>query len=78
MKEKTIYNVFAMNFSTIFIHLYVDMWDFPGGPVVKNPPVMQETRVWSLSQDDTLGKEMTTPSSILAWEFPWTVEPDGL
>ena len=62
-------------FSAIFIHLYVDTWDFP---VVKNPPGMQETQVWSLSQDDTLEKEMTTPASVLAWEIPWTVEPDGL
>ena len=23
-------------------------------------------------------KEMTTPSSILAWKIPWRVEPDGL
>ena len=23
-------------------------------------------------------KEMATLSSILAWEFPWTGEPDGL
>ena len=27
---------------------------FPGGSVVKNLPVMQETPVWSLSQEDPL------------------------
>ena len=25
-----------------------------------------------------LEKEMTTHSSVLAWEIPWTEEPDGL
>ena len=32
----------------------------------------------SLSQEDPLGKEMATHSSILAWEVPWTKEPGGL
>ena len=39
---------------------------------------MQETQLRSLSQEDTLEKEMVTHSSILAWEIPWTEEPDGL
>ena len=33
---------------------------------------MQEMRVWSLGREDPLEKEMTTHSSILAWEIPWT------
>ena len=28
--------------------------------------------------EDPLKKEMTTRSSILAWEIPWTEEPGGL
>ena len=32
----------------------------------------QETRVWSLSQEDPLEEEMETHSSILAWKIPWT------
>ena len=36
---------------------------------------MQERHVWSLNQEDALEKEMTTHSSILAWEIPWTEEP---
>ena len=28
--------------------------------------------------EDPLEKEMATHSSILAWEIPWTEEPDGL
>ena len=33
-------------------------------------------QVQSLSQEDSLEKEMETHSSILAWEIPWTEEPD--
>ena len=44
----------------------------------KNLPAMQETRVWSLSQEGPLEKGMTTHSSILAWRMPWTEEPGGL
>ena len=39
---------------------------FPGGSAVKNPSVMQETRVRSLGWEDPLEKEMATHSSILA------------
>ena len=43
--------------------------------LVKNLPAMQETQVQSLGWKDPLEKEMTTHSSILAWEIPWTEEP---
>ena len=39
---------------------------------------MQEIWVQSLGQEDSMEKEMTTHSSILAWEIPWTEEPGGL
>ena len=39
---------------------------------------MQEMQVQSLDQEDPLEKEMTTHSSVLAWEIPWTEEPGGL
>ena len=39
---------------------------------------MQEIRVQSLGQEDPLEKGMATHSSTLAWEIPWTEEPDGL
>ena len=45
---------------------------------VENVPVMQETRVLSLSQEDLLEKGMATHSSIPAWKIPWTEEPGGL
>ena len=46
--------------------------------MVKNQPVMQETLVRSLDQEDPLKKEMATHSSILAWKIPWTEEPGRL
>ena len=45
---------------------------------VKNLPVMQETRVQFLGQEDPLKKGMATHSSTLAWRIPWTKEPGGL
>ena len=45
---------------------------------VKNLPATQETQVQSLGPEDPLEKGMATHSSILAWEIPWTKEPDGL
>ena len=40
--------------------------------MAKNLPVMQETCVQSLGQEDPLQKGMATHSSILAWRNPWT------
>ena len=48
------------------------------GSVVKNLPIMQETRVQSLGWKDLLEKEMATHSSTLAWKIPWMEEPDRL
>ena len=53
----------------------------PGGSVVKNPPVMQETQeMWvrSLVLEDPLEESMATHSSVLTWEIPWAEEPGGL
>ena len=41
-------------------------------------PAMQEAWVQPLGQEDPLEKGMATHSNILAWEIPWTEEPDGL
>ena len=45
---------------------------------VKNLPAVQETWVQSLGQEDALKKEMTTHSSMPAWEILWTEKPGGL
>ena len=39
---------------------------------------MQEMLARFLGQEDPVEKEMTTHSSTLAWETPWTEEPDRL
>jgi len=46
--------------------------------LVKNLPVMQETWVQSLGQEDPLENIMAAHSSILAWRIPWTEEPGRL
>ena len=44
-------------------------------PILK----LQETRrVQFLVPEDPLEEEITTHSSTLAWEIPWTEEPGGL
>ena len=44
---------------------------------IKSMPVMQETQLQSLDQEDPLEKGMATHSSILAGRIPWTEEPVG-
>ena len=46
--------------------------------MIKNVPVILNTLVRSLGQEDSLEKEMATYSGILAWRTPWTEEPGGL
>ena len=49
------------------------IWGFSGVLAVKNPPAVQEsqeTRVWSLGQEDPLEEGMATHSSILALRIP--------
>ena len=46
--------------------------------MIKNLPAMQETRVLSLGQEDSLEKGMAINSSIVAWRIPWTEKPGGL
>ena len=50
---------------------------FPDGSD-NNLPVMQETSVQSLSEEDPLEKEMATQPSTLAWKTPWMEKPGGL
>ena len=51
---------------------------FPGGSLVKNPSDNAGDVGLIPSWEDPLEKEMATPSSIFAWETPWTEEPVGL
>ena len=65
-----------MKIKTIYILSYVIGLPLVA-QMVKNLPTMQETRVQSLSQKDTLEEGMATHSSILAWRIPWTEKPGG-
>ena len=51
---------------------------FPGGSSVKNPPANAGDIRPIPGSGDSLEKEMATHSIILAWEIPWTEEPDRL
>ena len=57
---------------------YIYIWASPVAHTVKHPPIMQETQVPSLGQEDSLKKDMATHSSTLAWEILWTGEPGRL
>ena len=59
----------------------MQLWGFPGGSVVKNPPTntgAQKTQIRSLGREDLLEEEMAAHSSTLAWKIPWTEEPGRL
>ena len=43
--------------------------------LVKNPPAVWETWIWSLGWEEPLEKGKATHSSILAWRIPWTHSP---
>ena len=55
-----------------------EMEGFPCGTMVNNLAAKQDTWFWSLSQEDSLEKEMATQSTILARIISWTEEPGGL
>ena len=51
---------------------------FWASQVIKNHLPIQDIWVQSLGPEDSLEKEMTTHSSILAPEIPWTEKSGGL
>ena len=51
---------------------------FPGGSVVKNLPANAGDLGLIPWSGRSLEKEMTTHSSVLAWEIPWTEAAGGL
>ena len=74
-----IYNVVLVSDeqqSVCVTHIHISA--FLDDSVVKTPPSMQETQFQSLGQEGPLEKEVATHFRILAWEIPWTEEPDRL
>ena len=57
---------------------HLSFWASLVAQMVKNLPVLQETQVRSLDQEDPLEKEMATHFSIPTWRISWTEEPGGL
>ena len=58
--------------------LTLSLWASLVAQKVKNLPVLWETWVQSLGQEDLLEEELATHSSILFWRIPWTEEPGRL
>ena len=52
-------------------HLLQYSWSSLVAQMVKNPPAMWETWVWSVGWEDPLEEGLATHSSILAWKIPW-------
>ena len=71
------FNLWVGNIPWSFDEEFACYPSFPGSSAVKNPPSNAE-EVQSLVWEDPMEKEMTTYSSILAWEIPRTEEPGGL
>ena len=46
--------------------------------MLRGLPVMRETPIQSLGQEDPMEKKMATHSSILAWKIQWMEEPGRL
>ena len=62
------------------VQIYNQLWKgtFLVAQMVKNLPLMQDTQVQSLGQEDPLETRMATHSSILVGRIPWTEEPGQL
>ena len=62
------------------LHLLIQLFTrgFPGDSAVSHLPAMQKTRVQSLGREVPLEKEMTTHSSLLAWEIACTTTTDHM
>ena len=69
-------NVFLFNWIIIHWCVYayqlINRWTSLIAQLVKNPPAVWETWVWSLGWEDPLENGKATHSSILAWRIPWT------
>ena len=57
--------------------IYWALWACLVAQLVKNPPAVWETWVWSLGWEDPLEEGAATHSSILAWRIPWPGQPMG-
>ena len=63
------HSIISIAYSFISI-VYLLCGTFPVAQMVKNPPAMWETWVWSLGRDDPLEEGISSHSSILSWRIP--------
>ena len=75
MKTTSVFHVFTSPSVNEDIYL---MSGLPQRLSGKEYACCAEVRLWSLSQEDPLEKEMATHSSIFVWSIPWTQEPGML
>ena len=68
-RKKSYYSYDYDQISSEFFFLLspILVWASLVAQMLKNPPAMWETWVWSLGWDDPLEEGMATHSSILAW-----------
>ena len=64
-------------FSQTFMVGIIVLMSFSGCSGVKKMPANVWDSGTTLGQEDLLEDEMATHTSILAWEVPWTGEPNG-
>ena len=60
------------------MHVVLLYLGFPDGSAEEDLPANVGDVGSILGSERSPGEEMTTHSSRLAWEIPWTEEPDGL
>ena len=65
-----VYQVYIYIYGLSNIYYIHYKYIFLDSTEVKKRPAVQDMQVWSLGWENPLGKEMTTHSSILAWEIP--------
>ena len=61
-------NLFSVDWRPVSKNKHYCFGGYPGGLIVKYPPVMQKTQVRSLGWEDPLEEEMATHSNMLAWK----------
>jgi len=73
------FHIYVLGLASFYQHqnckLLGSYWASLVAQMVKNLPAIQDMWILSLGWEDPLEKGMTTYSSILAWEIPWTEEP---
>ena len=63
-------NVLFLDLGPNYMNVFTSPSDLQMAQMVKNPPLMRETWVQYLGQEDPLEEGTATHSSILAWRIP--------